>query len=98
MSNKYRTTFYIGVTNNIERRVFEHRNGFNRGFTKKYYLKYLVYFEETYDIMVAIDREKQLKRWHRPWKINLIRSVNPDMKDLAADWYSSNGDSETSSE
>jgi len=82
MSNKNRTTFYIGVTNNLEKRVSEHRSGKGSEFTSKYNLSDLVYYELIPDIEEAIKREKQLKRWHRDWKINLIKSFNPDMKDL----------------
>lgn len=87
ISNKHRTTFYVGVTNDIERRMFEHRNGANDGFSKKYHLAHLVYVEEFGSIDDAIAREKQLKRWHRPWKLNLIRSVNPRMDDLTKGWF-----------
>lgn len=86
VTNKHRTTFYIGVTNNLLRRLSEHQSGIIEGFTKRYYLKYLVYFEETDDVSEAIAREKQLKRWHRPWKLNLIRSVNPSLEDLSEGW------------
>lgn len=86
MSNKNRTTFYIGITNNLERRVAEHKAGAGSTFTSKYKLFDLIYFEMIPDIEQAIAREKQLKRWHRAWKINLIKSENPEMKDLAADW------------
>jgi putative endonuclease len=82
MSNYKRTTFYIGVTNNLERRVQEHKEGLVSGFTKRYKLKYLMYYEDFPSITDAIMREKQLKNWHREWKINLIKSVNPEMKDL----------------
>jgi putative endonuclease len=68
---------YIGVTNNLERRMYEHKNKMVNGFTKKYYLTKLVYFEATTDVKSAIGREKQLKNWHREWKINLIREFNP---------------------
>ena len=85
MSNKNRTTFYIGVTNDLERRVREHRAG-GSVFTSKYNLFDLVYFEIISDIVTAIAREKQLKRWHREWKINLIKSMNPEFEDLAKDW------------
>lgn len=74
---------YIGVTNNIERRIYEHQNGLVDGFAKKYKLKKLVYLEDCNDITSAIAREKQLKNWHRQWKINLIQSINPDWKDLS---------------
>jgi putative endonuclease len=86
MSNEWRTTFYIGVTNNLERRVYEHKNHLNKGFTDKYQCTHLVYYEEYWEIAAAIQREKQLKNWHRQWKINLIKEMNPEMKDLAADW------------
>ena len=83
MTNKYNSTFYIGVTNNIVKRSFEHRTGLIGGFTKKYKLKKLVYLEEYNDINEAVTREKQLKNWHRDWKINLIRKVNPNFNDLS---------------
>ncbi len=85
MSNFTRTTFYIGVTNNLARRASEHREGKNPSFTKRYRLKYLVYYECFDSIKVAIAREKQLKNWHREWKINLIKSMNPEMRDLFPD-------------
>jgi putative endonuclease len=86
MSNKSRTVFYIGVTNNLERRVKEHKTGLGSEFTSKYKLFELIYFEIISDIKTAIKREKQLKRWHREWKINLIKTLNPEMLDLAYDW------------
>ncbi len=82
VSNFTRTVFYIGVTNNLERRIYEHQNGLIEGFTRKYQLKYLVYYETFSNIQDAIKREKQLKNWHRDWKINLIKSMNPEMKEL----------------
>ena len=82
MINLHRTTFYIGVTSDLERRMSEHKDGIASAFTIKYKLKYLVYFEEFQSIQLAISREKQLKRWHREWKINLIKSIDPEMKDL----------------
>jgi len=82
MSNNYRTTFYIGVTNDLRSRVWQHINGQGSAFVKKYHLFDLVYFEYFADITYAIDREKQIKNWHKDWKINLIKSENPDMKDL----------------
>ena len=96
VSNKYRSTFYIGITDDLLRRIDEHRRDASDGFTRRYHIKYLMYFEETNDVTVAIAREKQLKNWHRPWKLNLIRSMNPRMVDLAADWFTT-GDAETSS-
>ena len=83
MTNKNNTTLYIGVTNNIVKRSFEHRAGLIEGFTKKYKLKKLVYIEEYNDIKLAIVREKQLKNWHRDWKLNLIKAVNPKFDDLS---------------
>jgi len=82
LSNKNRTTFYIGVTNNLRRRLEEHRSGLNPGFSSKYKLYYLVYFEHHKSISKAIRREKQLKAWKRAWKINLIRRENPNMDDI----------------
>lgn len=83
LTNKNNTTLYIGVTNNIVKRLFEHRTGLVEGFTKRYRLKKLVYLEEYNDINEAIAREKQLKNWHREWKLNLIRKVNPEFNDLS---------------
>jgi putative endonuclease len=83
MSNFKRTTFYIGVTSDLACRVCQHRIGEIEGFTKRYCLKYLVYYEDAGTMRDAIAREKQLKNWHREWKINLIKSMNPDMRDLS---------------
>ncbi len=85
VSNKNRTTFYIGVTNNIVRRVGEHKGG-KSDFSKRYNLFELMYYEKITGIGKAISREKQLKNWHRDWKINLIKEMNPEMKDLSEDW------------
>ena len=85
MTNKTNSTFYIGVTNDIIRRVFEHKNNLIDGFTKKYSVHKLVYVEQ-YDFLTnAIAREKQLKNWHRDWKINLIMKENPNFNDLYED-------------
>lgn len=83
LSNKYNTTFYIGVTSNIEKRLWQHRQGQIPGFTQRYSLHKLIYYEEYYTIIDAIAREKQLKNWHRDWKLNLIRSKNPNFDDLS---------------
>ena len=80
--NKSRGTLYIGMTNNLVRRGFEHRNGLFDGFTKKYNLKSLVYFEAFNRVEDAILREKRLKKWNRQWKIDLIEKVNPNWNDL----------------
>ena len=82
MTNFANTTFYIGVTSNLIKRIYEHENKIIRGFTSKYNLKKLVYFEETSDVNSALTREKQLKNWHRDWKINLIKSKNTNFTDL----------------
>lgn len=82
MTNKYRTTFYIGVTSNLDKGVVEHANNSGSSFTRKYNLSDLVYFEKFTDVNQAIDREKQLKNWHRDWKLNLIRKTNPKLETL----------------
>ena len=74
--------FYVGVTSDLPGRVWEHREGVVPGFTKKYGVKMLVYFESFDDINVAIDREKRLKFYRRHWKLRLIESVNPEWRDL----------------
>lgn len=86
MTNRART-LYIGVTNNLERRVYEHKQKCTPGFTSTYNLTRLVYFEETQDIHAALSREKQLKGWLRVKKIALIEAVNPQWEDLSKDWY-----------
>ena len=77
---------YIGVTNNLERRLFEHQNELIEGFTKTYHVHKLVYFEETSDVRAAIAREKQLKGWRREKKNELVEIMNPTWKDLSEDW------------
>ena len=83
MSNKHRTTFYIGVSNDLRRRVSEHKQNLGSKFVSKYKLYDLIYYEHFTDITYAISREKQLKNWHRKWKLNLIKQKNPDLKDLS---------------
>lgn len=80
-------TLYTGVTNNLSRRVYEHKSKIIEGFTKKYNITKLVYYEETDDISVAIAREKQIKGWLREKKIKLIESVNPAWKDLGQEEF-----------
>jgi putative endonuclease len=75
-------TLYIGVTNDLVRRVYEHREDVTDGFTKKYQVHRLVYFEQHSDIEAAIQREKRLKKWNRAWKIQLIEETNPNWDDL----------------
>jgi putative endonuclease len=82
MTNKPNGTLYVGVTADIARRAFEHRNGMVEGFTQQYGLKRLVYAERHDDIRDAIQREKRIKHWPRQWKINLIAAENPEWKDL----------------
>ena len=78
-------TLYIGVTSNLIKRVYEHKNNLVGGFTQKYDVHRLVYFETTDDINNAIRREKQIKKWNRDWKIELIEKNNPDWRDLYFD-------------
>jgi putative endonuclease len=75
-------TLYIGVTSDLKKRVFEHKNDLVESFTKKYSVHMLVYFERTNNVLEAIKREKQLKKWKRIWKIRLIEMINPDWIDL----------------
>lgn len=86
MTNRSKT-LYTGVTNDLMRRVYEHKNKMIDGFTKKYHITKLVYYEETNDIQVAISREKQIKGWLRGKKIALIESVNPKWNDLSEGWF-----------
>ena len=86
LTNHDETTFYIGVTSNLLGRMWEHKNKINNGFSSKYNLCKLVYFEVGDSSSSAIAREKQLKRWHRQWKLNLIKEFNPEFNDLSAGW------------
>jgi len=85
-------TLYTGVTSNIEQRVYQHKHKLIKGFTKKYNVDRLVYFEETTDINAAIAQEKEIKGWRRSKKIALIKSMNPKWEDLAADWFEETSD------
>ncbi len=82
MASQRNGTLYIGVTNNLVRRAYEHREGLVEGFTKRYGVKLLVYFETYSDIRDAINREKKLKGWKRSWKLHLVEEMNPEWKDL----------------
>lgn len=82
MANRPNGTLYVGVTSDLARRVWEHREGVSEGFTKRYGLKRLVYVERHNDIRGAIQREKNLKHWSRAWKVKLILNANPDWDDL----------------
>jgi putative endonuclease len=75
-------TLYVGVTNNLIRRVYEHRQGLVEGFTRRYGVKMLVYYEQRDTAIAAIQREKNIKHWSREWKIDLILSMNPEWRDL----------------
>ncbi len=85
LTNQNNNVLYIGVTNNIYRRIKEHKEKIIKGFTAKYNVDKLIYLEITNNIVDALEREKQLKRWHRQWKINLINQQNPNWKDLSID-------------
>ena len=82
MASKRNGTLYIGVTNDLRRRVYEHRNDLFVSFTKRYHCHSLVHFEETSDIDAALNTEKRWKRWLRKWKLALIERSNPEWKDL----------------
>ena len=82
LASKRNGTLYIGVTNDLLRRVWEHREGVAPGFTKNYGVKMLVHFEEFGEVRLAIQRETRLKKWNRQWKIELIEKSNPDWSDL----------------
>ena len=87
MTNKS-GTLYVGLTNNIKKRIYEHKNKLIEGFTKKYNIDSLLYFETFRDINSAIAREKTIKGWLRKKKLELIRDSNPDWKDISEDWFS----------
>lgn len=87
MANRYNTVLYTGVTNDLVRRVWEHKQGVGSKFTSKYRVVKLVYYEETDDIHVALAREKQIKSGSRARKVALIESLNPTWQDLAVDWF-----------
>ena len=87
LTNERYTVLYTGVTNNLENRIFLHKVKYNKGFTSKYNCTMLIYYEEFYDPEEAIHREKQLKKYPRAWKRDLINKMNPEWKDLSAEWY-----------
>ena len=82
LASKRNGVLYIGVTNNLKRRVYEHKYNVIEGFTSKYLVHHLVYFESHQDVKYAISREKKIKKWNRNWKIRLIEKNNPKWKDL----------------
>ena len=85
LTRERNSTFYTGVTNNLVRRVYEHKMGLVEGFTKKHHIKRLVYYEQFGNVHLAIQREKIIKKWKRRYKINAIESINPDWRDLYFD-------------
>ena len=87
LTNEYNNVMYIGMTNNLVRRVFEHKTKQVPGFTEKYNVGKLVYFEETLDVDMAIAREKEIKKWRRQKKNVLVATLNPDWKDLSEGWF-----------
>ena len=85
LSDAFHGTLYVGITNNLARRIYEHRNGLVEGFTKTYNIKRLVHYESYNNVIDAIQREKHIKKWNRLWKIRLINSENPQWEDLSKD-------------
>jgi putative endonuclease len=85
LASRPRGTLYVGMTNDLVRRVYEHREGLADGFTKEHRVKTLVYYEQHATAIAAIQREKNIKHWSRKWKIDLVRSLNPDWRDLWED-------------
>ena len=82
LASRRNGTLYIGVTNNLIKRIYEHKNDLVEGFTKKYGVHRLVYYEQSEDVRSAIEREKRLKAWKRRWKLRLIEEMNPEWNDL----------------
>ena len=85
MTNKHHNVLYIGVTNNLLRRVYEHKKNLIEGFTKKYNCHKLVWYQQTDDVTAAITQQKRMKKWKREYKENVIREMNPEWKDLYYD-------------
>jgi putative endonuclease len=85
MANKYNNVLYVGVTKDLVRRVFEHKNNIIQGFTRKYKCHNLVWFQQTTDIKSAISQEKRMKKWKREYKENVINELNPEWRDLYQD-------------
>ena len=90
LSNKNRTTIYTGVTNNLERKMFEHKARKGSKFCARYNLEELMYYEHFDFMMDAIDGEKQLKNWRSKWKWDLVRTINPNLHDLSKPWFDKN--------
>jgi len=86
LTNWNNKVMYVGITNNLERRLYEHKNKLVNGFTKKYNINKLVYFEETSDVNAALSREKEIKKWRREKKDSLVLIANPEWEDLSEGW------------
>ena len=86
LTNWNNKVMYVGLTNDLERRVYEHKHKLVEGFTQKYNVNKLVYFEETGDVNAALAREKEIKKWRREKKNNLVRAMNPEWEDLSKQW------------
>lgn len=86
LTNQNNKVMYVGVTSNLQRRIYEHKQKQIKGFTQKYNVSRLVYFEETSDVTAAIEREKQIKKWRREKKNDLVNTINPEWKDLSDGW------------
>ncbi len=86
LASKRNGTLYVGVTSNLMKRLYEHKSGVIHGFTQEYKVHTLAYYEITTDVNAALTREKQLKKWNRAWKLELIEKMNPGWKDLSKDW------------
>jgi len=87
LASKRNGTLYVGVTSNLEQRMYQHKHKVFPGFTKKYGVDKLVWYAETTDVNAAIYKEKQMKKWKRQYKLNLIEEDNPEWQDLAAEWF-----------
>ena len=90
LTNYTKAVLYVGFTNNIIRRMIEHKNDLGCKFTRKYKLKYLVYFEQCENVYSVMEREKEIKKWRREKKINLIKNVNSDLNDLSSKLFKDN--------
>jgi len=92
LASRANGTLYTGVTSNLVKRIYEHRNNLSDGFTKRYGVHRLVYYEIHADMVAAISREKQIKKWNRQWKVDLVEAGNPEWRDL---WAEITGDEQT---
>ncbi len=90
LTNYPKTVLYVGFTNNIIRRIIEHKNDLGCKFTRKYKLKHLIYFEQCEDVYRMMEREKEIKGWRREKKIDLIKSINPNLNDLSSKLFEDN--------